>query len=288
MKIKNTWKHVLYLMASILLVFALVTGCGQGGNSSGGENDNSTPKELKLATTTSTYDSGLLDEFLPVFEEKYNYNVSIVSMGTGAALEAGKRGDADVVLVHAKEKELQMVQEGIFVDRHDVMYNDFVVVGPAGDPVGIKGGQDAAAAFTQIAEAQAVFVSRGDDSGTHSKEKSIWKKAGIEPQGDWYQSVGQGMGDVLRMASEQQGYTLTDRGTYIALRDKLELEILVEGDQELFNQYGIMAPNPGQHPNINYEGATSLIEFFISDEGQQLIAGFKKQGEQLFYPNAQY
>lgn len=287
MKMRNNWKRGLFLITAVFLVLALASGCGQG--SSTGE-ENSAPqepaKELKLATTTSTYDSGLLDEFLPVFEEKYNYTVSIISMGTGAALEAGKRGDADVVLVHAKDQELQMVQDGFFVDRHDVMYNDFIIVGPAEDPAGIKDGQDAAAAFTKIAENEAIFVSRGDNSGTHAKELSVWEKTGIEPQGNWYQSVGQGMGDVLRMASEQKGYTLTDRGTYIALRDNLELEVLVEGDEALFNQYGIMAPNPEQHPNIDFEGATALIEFFISEEGQELISNFKKDGEQLFYPNA--
>ncbi|RJX21404.1 MAG: tungsten ABC transporter substrate-binding protein [Desulforudis sp.] len=290
MKTTNPWVRGWRLTVLVLLVLIVAAGCGQGGTlTSGGQDGTSQepPQELKLATTTSTYDSGLLDEILPVFEEKYNYRVSVLSMGTGAALEVGKRGDADVLLVHAKDKERQLVQEGFFVDRQDVMYNDFVVVGPTDDPVGIKGSADAAAAFQQVAEKEAVFVSRGDDSGTHSKEKSIWKKAGTNPQGNWYQSVGQGMGDVLRMTSEQQGYTLTDRGTYIALRDKLNLVVLVEGDQALFNQYGIMVPNPEKNPHINYDGATALIQFFVSDEGQQLIAGFKQHGEQLFYPNAQ-
>ncbi|MBU4532707.1 MAG: substrate-binding domain-containing protein [Eubacteriales bacterium] len=276
-------------LAVLLVLAVFAAACGQSNTGTGTppEEQKPAPTELKLATTTSTHDSGLLDVFLPAFEAKFNYKVSVISMGTGAALEAGKRGDADVVLVHAKATELQMVQEGFFVDRHDVMYNDFVIVGPADDPVGIKGGKDAAAAFALIAEKQAIFVSRGDDSGTHSKEKSIWKKAEIEPKGNWYQSVGQGMGDVLRMTSEQKGYTLTDRGTFIALRDSLNLEAIVEGDQALFNQYGIMAPNPDQHPNIDFEGATALIEYFISDEGQEVIAGFQLNGEQLFYPNAQ-
>lgn len=279
-------KHPLFLVALAVLVLMLVAGCGQATDTEEPA-PSEEPKELKLATTTSTYDSGLLDEFLPVFEEKYNYKVSVISQGTGAALETGKRGDADVVLVHAKDQELQLVEEGFFVDRHDVMYNDFIIVGPADDPAGIKGGNDAIAAFQAIADNKCVFVSRGDDSGTHKKELSVWESAGIEPAGDWYQSVGQGMGDVLRMASEQKGYTLTDRGTYIALRDNLELEIVVEGDEALFNQYGIMAPNPEQHPHLDYEGALALIEFFVSDEGQALIADFKKDGEQLFFPNAE-
>lgn len=276
---KFNCKLVLPVMV-LALALALAAGCGDQGAVSGPQ------AELTLATTTSTYDSGLLDELLPVFEEKYGYRVSVVSVGTGAALETGKRGDCDVLLVHAKETELALVQEGHFVDRYDVMYNDFVVVGPEEDPAGVAGGRDVVAAFRSIAEAEAVFVSRGDDSGTHKAELKVWERAGIEPQGEWYLSVGQGMGDTLRMAGELRGYTLTDRGTWVAMRDGLDLKIILEGDPILFNQYGVMAVNPANHPHVNYEGAKKFIEFLVSDEGQELIAGFKKHGEQLFVPNA--
>lgn len=242
--------------------------------------------EILLATTTSTYDSGLLDAVLPVFEDKTGYEVKVLSEGTGAALELGRRGDVDVLLVHAKEKELELVAEGYFCDRHDVMYNDFVIVGPSHDPVGIKGTNDAVAAFQAIAAAEVTYVSRGDKSGTHLREISLWEKAGISPAGNWYLAVGQGMADTLRIAQEKEGYTLTDRGTYLALRDTLDLEILVEGDPILFNQYGVMAVNPERHPQVNYEGATTLINFFISPEAQELIAKYKKHGEILFTPNA--
>ncbi|MBE0466088.1 MAG: substrate-binding domain-containing protein [Candidatus Desulforudis sp.] len=267
-------------MVFLLAALVSVAGCGDRGAVS------ETQPELTLATTTSTYDSGLLDEVLPVFEEKYGYKVHVVSVGTGAALETGRRGDCDVLLVHAKEQELALVEEGHFVDRYDVMYNDFVVVGPEADPAGVASVQDVKAAFAKIAEEETVFVSRGDDSGTHKAELKIWEKAGIQPQGDWYHSVGQGMGDTLRMAGEMRGYALTDRGTWIAMRDSLDLEVVLEGDPVLFNQYGVMAVNPDNHPHIDYDGAGKFIDFFISDEGQELIAGFKKHGEQLFVPNA--
>lgn len=280
-KLKFNWKTVMSVMVILTPALVLTAGCGDQG---------AVPEpqpELTLATTTSTYDSGLLDEILPVFKNKYGYRVSVVSVGTGAALETGKRGDCDVLLVHAKEAELALVQEGHFVDRYDVMYNDFVIVGPEENQAGVAGGLDVTAAFRSIAEAEAAFVSRGDDSGTHKAELKIWEKAGIQPQGDWYRSVGQGMGDTLRMAGEMGGYTLVDRGTWVAMKESLNnLKIVLEGDPILFNQYGVMAVNPADHLHIDYEGAKKFINFLVSDEGQELIAGFKKHGEQLFVPNA--
>lgn len=237
-----------------------------------------------LATTTSTYDSGLLDEVLPVFEEKYGTEVRVLSMGTGASLETGQRGDADVLLVHDRASELRMVEEGYFVDRYDVMYNDFVIVGPPGDPAGISALEKTVQAFEAIAQNENIFVSRGDDSGTNRAELTFWENTGITDRGDWYKAVGQGMGDTLRVAHEMEGYTLTDRATYLSLKDTLELDILLEGDPELFNQYGIMAVNPDLHPHVKYQTALLLIEFFNSEEGQDLITGFQIGGEGLFFP----
>ncbi|MBO8129705.1 MAG: substrate-binding domain-containing protein [Peptococcaceae bacterium] len=273
----------------VVFIFRLLAGCGGSGQSNPQDQNAAAPPQkdrLILATTTSTYDSGLLDKLVPVFEEKTGYNVDILPKGTGACLELGKNGDADVLLVHAKDRELQMVQEGYFVDRHDVMYNDFVILGPANDPAGIKGQKDAAKAFKAIAGSKSTFVSRGDNSGTNMKEMAVWEKAGLEPTGDWYLAVGQGMGETLRIANEKQAYTLSDRGTYLAMRDKLTLEVLVEDDPVLFNQYGVMAVNPDKNPNVNYKGAKKFIEFMISPEAQEIIGSFTKYGEQLFKPNA--
>ncbi|MFQ6058953.1 MAG: substrate-binding domain-containing protein [Anaerolineae bacterium] len=248
----------------------------------------SRPQELVLATTTSTYDSGLLDAILPHFEAQYNAKVKVIAVGTGQAIKLGERGDADVILVHARAREDQFVAEGYGVSREDVMYNDFVIVGPKGDPAGVKG-LDAAAALTRIAEAQATFVSRGDESGTHTKEKAIWKKAGIEPGGGWYLSAGQGMGAVLTMANEQRAYTLTDRGTYLARQGDLNLVILVEGDPILFNPYGVIAVNPEKHPGVRYDLALKFIKWLTSVETQEKIAtfGVEKFGQPLFYPNSE-
>jgi tungstate transport system substrate-binding protein len=245
---------------------------------------------IRCASTTSTQNSGLLDYILPIFEKKTGIKVDVVAVGTGAAIEIGKRGDADVVLVHAKEQELKAVEEGYFVNRHDVMYNDFVIIGPLNDPVKIKGMKSAAEAFRRIAESAYPFVSRGDKSGTHMKELSIWKKINIDPKGQiWYLEVGQGMAKTQRIANEKQAYTLTDRGTWLATKekDKLEMAIVLEGDPILFNQYGVMAVNPERHKHVQYREAMEFVGWIVSREGQEAIASFKdKYGNQLFIPNA--
>lgn len=280
-------KKLIFLLILALLVL-IASGCGgKATPSEEGIPEEATKKELFLATTTSTYDSGLLDYLLPFFEEKDDYVVKVVSLGTGQALELAKNGDADVVLVHARATELEMVEQGHFVDRHDVMYNDFIIVGPEADPAGIKGLTDTNVLFATLAENKAPFISRADDSGTHKKELSLWEVAGISPEGSWYIRAGSGMGDTLRMADEMEGYTLTDRATYLSLRDTLDLVISFEGAPQLFNQYGIMAVNPANYPEINYAGAKALIEFFISAEGQEIITGFKPFGDTLFFPNAE-
>ncbi|MGC8795700.1 substrate-binding domain-containing protein [Thermodesulfovibrio sp.] len=245
-------------------------------------------KVIVLATTTSVENSGLLNHILPIFEKKTGIKVKVVARGTGAAIEMGKRGDADAVFVHAKELELEAVQQGYFVNRHDVCYNDFVIVGPENDPAKIKGLKKATDAFKRIASSQSLFISRGDKSGTHVKELKIWEMAGINPKGQkWYLEAGQGMEKTLRIANEKRAYTLTDRGTWLAIRDKLDMKILFEGDPILFNQYGVMAVNPQKHKHVKYKEAMEFINWIISKEGQNAIASFKdKFGNQLFIPNA--
>jgi tungstate transport system substrate-binding protein len=245
---------------------------------------------IRCASTTSTQNSGLFDYLLPKFEKKSGIKVDVVAVGTGAAIEIGKRGDADVVLVHAKNQELKAVAEGFFVNRHDVMYNDFVIIGPPDDPANIKGLKSATEAFKKIAASQTPFVSRGDKSGTHTKELAIWKQAGIDPKGQkWYMEVGQGMEKTQRVANEKRAYTLTDRGTWLATKDKdkLEMAVVLEGDPVLFNQYGVMAVNPAKHPNLKNQEAMVFINWLISPEGQAAIGDYKDQhGNKLFIPNA--
>jgi len=245
---------------------------------------------IKCASTTSTQNSGLFDYLLPIFEKKTGIKIDVVAVGTGASIEIGKRGDADVVFVHAKEQELKAVEEGFFVNRHDVMYNDFVIIGPTNDPAKIKGIKSAADAFKKIAESGQSFVSRGDKSGTHTKELSLWKKVNIEPAGQkWYLEVGQGMEKTQRIADEKRAYTLTDRGTWLATKDKdkLDLAIVLEGDTALFNQYGVMAVNPEKFKTVKYKEAMEFVNWIISKEGQDAVATFKdKNGNPLFIPNA--
>lgn len=241
-------------------------------------------------STTSTQNSGLFDHILPIFTKKTGIEVHVVAVGTGAAIESGKRGDADVVFVHAKELELKAVEEGYFVGRHNVMYNDFVVIGPKDDPAAIRKARTAVDAFKAIAASGKGFVSRGDRSGTHLKELAIWKLAGITPTGSrWYIEVGQGMAKTQRIANEKRAYTLTDRGTWLSAKDKglLDMDIAFEGDPALFNQYGVMAVNPAKFPHVKYDAAMKFIHWLISKEGQEAIGAFKdSNGNQLFTPDA--
>ncbi|WP_151636252.1 substrate-binding domain-containing protein [Noviherbaspirillum aerium] len=241
---------------------------------------------IKLSTTTSTENSGLLKFLLPAFEARTNSKVNVISVGTGKALELAKNGDVDVTLVHARAAEDKFVAEGHGVDRRDVMYNDFIIVGPVSDPAGIAGSKDVIAAMKKIAGSKARFISRGDNSGTDQMEKAYWTEAGMKPQGAAYVSAGLGMGEVLNMAAELQAYTLTDRATYGAYRAKTGLVVAVEGDRKMFNPYGIIAVNPAKYKDINYKGATRLIEWMTSAEGQKKIAEFKVDGQQLFFPAA--
>ncbi|MFC5461369.1 substrate-binding domain-containing protein [Massilia niabensis] len=241
---------------------------------------------IRLSTTTSTENSGLLRHLLPAFEAKSGIKVNVISVGTGKALELGKNGDVDVTLVHARQLEDRFVAEGWGIARADVMYNDFLVVGPPSDPAKVRGSKDVVAAFAKIAASRARFISRGDNSGTDLMEKGYWQAAGIKPAGASYVSAGLGMGEVLNMAAEMRAYTLTDRATYGAYKAKTGLAILVEGDKRMFNPYGIIAVNPARHPGVNYRGAKQLIEWITSPEAQARIAAFKPAGEQLFFPSA--
>jgi tungstate transport system substrate-binding protein len=245
---------------------------------------------ITVATTTSTYDSGLLDDLLPPFERANDVKVKVVAVGTGQALALGQRGDADVVLVHARSQEDKFIDDGYGVDRRDVMYNDFVIVGPESDPAGIRAMDNAPEAFSKIAQAGATFISRGDDSGTNSKERDIWARAGLSPSsGGWYLSVGQGMGQTLVIASEKDAYTLSDRGTYLARQGDLNLMVLAEGDEILFNPYGIMAVNPSRHPGTKYELALRFMDYITSGNARGIIAEFGKEkyGQPLFVPYQQ-
>lgn len=241
---------------------------------------------LRLATTTSTSDTGLLDDLLPVFENKYAIKVDVISVGTGKALKLGENGDVDVVLVHARALEDAFVASGFGVDRRDVMTNDFVVVGPQEDPAGIRGLKDAVEAFKRIAASRQRFISRGDESGTHQKEKEIWSKTTVNRSDDWYLEVGQGMSAALRIADEKLGYCLTDRGTYLAQKEKLSLVLLAEKDPALSNPYGIIAVNPKKWPTAQYALAEKLIDWMTSPDGQKRIGSFTRYGQQLFTPSA--
>ncbi len=245
---------------------------------------------LILATTTSTEDSGLLDVLIPQFEEEHGIDVDVVAVGTGQALQLAEDGNADVLLVHDRSREDAFMEAGHGVRREDVMYNDFVIVGPESDPAAVQEAEDAAAAFTQIADAEAPFVSRGDDSGTHGKELSIWEAAGIEPHGEWYVAAGQGMGAVLTMADEQLAYTLSDRSTYLARTlEGTELVIVHEGDPLLFNPYGVMAVNPVKGDHIQAEAANTFIEWMVSVPVQETISTFGEEefGQPLFVPDSE-
>jgi tungstate transport system substrate-binding protein len=246
-------------------------------------------KFITVASTTSTEQSGLFRHLLPIFTAKTGIQVRVVAVGTGQALDIGRRGDADVALVHAKPLEEKFIAEGHGVKRYDVMYNDFVLIGPRSDPAHVAAMKDVAAAFRKIAQAKAPFVSRGDRSGTHFAELEIWKLAGVDlaaEKGPWYRDTGQGMGPALNTAAAMNAYILSDRGTWLSFKNRADLVILVQGDQRLFNQYGVMLVNPAKHPNVKAKLGQAFVDWLISPEGQNAIAAYRINGEQLFFPNA--
>ena len=246
-------------------------------------------KFITVSSTTSTEQSGLFKHLLPIFEKKTGIQVRVVAQGTGQALDMGKRGDADVVFVHARALEEKFVAEGYGVKRFEVMYNDFVLVGPKADPAKVSGTKDIVAALKKIAAGKAPFASRGDKSGTHFAELQLWKQAGVDPnqgKGSWYRETGSGMGPTLNTASGMNAYAMTDRGTWLSFKNRGDLTILVEGDKKLFNQYGVMLVNPAKHPSVKKDWGQQFIDWLVSAEGQKTIAQYKINGEQLFFPNA--
>lgn len=294
---KIKFKKGLFLGLLLILMLSLaISGCSQEAKEPEKEGDSEEPnggevenKEIILATTTSTEDSGLLNFILPDFKDKTGIEVKVVSVGTGQAIKHGEDGEADVLLVHAKASEEKFVEEGHGLERFQVMYNDFIIIGPKDDPANAKDNpKDASAALKAFEENKITFVSRGDDSGTHKKELQLWDAAGIEPKGDWYIDAGQGMGATIQMAEEMKGYTMSDRATYLSMSGDIDLEVIVEGDQGLLNQYGVIAVNPDKNDQINAEGAQAFIEWILSAETQELIAEFGKAeyGQSLFVPNA--
>jgi len=246
-------------------------------------------RTITVASTTSTEQSGLFGYLLPRFTSASGIGVKVVAVGTGQALDIGRRGDADVVFVHDKPAELKFLSEGFGVKRYEVMYNDFVVIGPKADPAHIAGGKDVAESLRKIAEAKSAFVSRGDRSGTHEAELRLWKVAGVDfaaSKGEWYREIGQGMGAALNMASSANAYLISDRGTWLAFKNRGELAILTEGDRRLFNQYGVMLVNPAKHPDVKAKDGQAFIDWLISSAGQKTISDYKVGGEQLFFVNA--
>jgi tungstate transport system substrate-binding protein len=242
-------------------------------------------RSIVVASTTSTEQSGLFGHLLPAFTAKTGIEVKVVAVGTGQALDIGRRGDADVVLVHDRAAEEKFMAEQQGVRRYDVMYNDFVIVGPSSDPARVRG-KDVLAALAKIAASKAPFISRGDRSGTNAAELRYWKEAGVSPEGNWYREIGQGMGPALNAASAMDAYTLSDRGTWLSFRNRGDLTVLVEGDGRLFNQYGVMLVNPEKHPQVKVAEGQAFIDWLVSSEGQNTIAGYKIGGEQLFFPDA--
>ncbi len=292
LKFKNLRSSLLLIC---LLIVTVISGCSTKMNPTTTTIHNETnvtekQSSIILSTTTSTENSGLLDFLLPVFSEDTGIEVKVVAVGTGQALKMGEDGEADLLLVHSKTSEEKFVEEGHGIERFDVMYNDFVLVGPKADPLNItkEAPSDILNAFSIIQEKQGIFISRGDDSGTHKVELKLWSDMNIEPTGNWYVSAGQGMGAVLQMADELMGYTLTDRATYLSMKNTLELDIIVEGDKKLFNQYGIIAVNPEKNDKIDLEAAEKFIDWILSQKGQSLIESFGKDifGQSLFIPNA--
>jgi tungstate transport system substrate-binding protein len=266
------------IAAAVLAATAFAVPCAQAQD-----------KSIVVASTTSTQDSGLFEYLLPIFKQKTGITVKVVAQGTGQALDTGRRGDADVVFVHAKSAELKFLAEGQGVKRYPVMYNDFVLIGPKADPAHVAGGKDIAVAFRKIEQAKAPFVSRADKSGTYSAELRLWKDAGIDiakDKGPWYRETGSGMGPALNTAAGMNAYILSDRGTWLNFRNPGDLEIVFQGDKRLFNQYGVMLVNPKKHPNVKKELGQEFINWLISPEGQKVIAAYKIGGQELFFPNA--
>lgn len=280
------------IVTSIIASSIFLYGCsGKPEVSTNNVGKDNAKSSIILATTTSTQDSGLLEYLLPNFEKKEGIEVKVVAVGTGKALQMGKDGEADVLLVHAKSDEEKFVSEGHGTVRYDVMYNDFILLGPESDPakIGKNAGQDMGKALKLIADGGQTFLSRGDDSGTHKKEKSIWKEKNIDPSKEkWYMETGQGMGETLKVADEKQGYTISDRSTYIKMKTNIGLQIICEDDKSLLNQYGVIPVNPNKNHTINSKGAEKFVDWIISDETQELIKAFKIEGhdDQVFYPNA--
>jgi tungstate transport system substrate-binding protein len=273
----NTRRFLVAAMALCLSGFLIAPGLAQG------------DKSIVVASTTSTQDSGLFEYLLPLVKQKTGITVKVIAQGTGQALDTARRGDADVVLVHAKKEELNFVAQGESLRRYPVMYNDFVLIGPAADPAGVKGLKDVSKALQKIRNQHASFISRGDRSGTHIAELGLWKDAGVDierDRGGWYKSIGQGMGAALNMAAASEAYVLSDRATWIRFANKGDMQLLVEGDKRLFNQYGVMLVNPSKHPNVRKDLGQRFIDYLISPEGQAAIGSYKVDGKQLFYPNA--
>ncbi len=273
-----------YLLAALIILFSL---CLFGCRIDPVKKNDRNAATLILATTTSTHDSGLLDYLIPKFEDNYDVRIKTIAVGTGEAIAMGKKGQVDVLLVHSRKAEDEFMNEGYGSLRKDVMYNEFVVIGPKKDPADIKNSEPGQA-FTEIAATNSSFVSRGDDSGTHKKELSIWEEIDLDPNGDWYIESGQGMGQTARIADEKQAYTLIDKATYLALKDTLDLEILIQNQEVLFNPYGVIAVSPERFSKVNNKDAILFINWLVSDEIQELIGDFGKQdhGEALFTPNA--
>lgn len=292
---KITFKKIVVLLITLLMSLQLfLVGCTQSKEKpkepeKKEQTKKEAPVEIILATTTSTMDTGLLDELLPRFEKEENIRVKPIAVGTGEAIAMGQRGEADVLLVHSRKDEDQFMADGYGKVRKDVMYNDFVLIGPETDPAGIKGLSSITEALKKISENKSVFVSRGDDSGTHKKEKKLWEKAGVSPSGDWYMQSGQGMGETIRIADQKQGYTLSDRGTYLATKDSTDLKVIVEKDKDLLNPYGVIAVSQEKFPKVKHEEAMKFVDWITSYNTQEFISTFGKDkyGQALFVPDSE-
>jgi tungstate transport system substrate-binding protein len=286
---KEKWcTEVLRILTVYAVCLAWLVGCSSEPQAGGPVQPSQSPQAITLATTTSTQDSGLLDEILPWFKRESGMEVKVVAVGSGQAMELGRRGDADVLLVHSPAAEQKFMDDGFGAKRLAVMHNDFVVLGPAEDSAKVKAARSAADAFKSIAGAKSRFVSRGDESGTHAKEREIWQAAGVQPAGEWYLSAGTGMAQAVRIANEKQAYILTDRATYLALKGELDLLVLAEGDERLLNRYSVITVNTARHPHIRARQADRFAEYLVSPKAQEAIGAFRVEqyGQPLFFPDA--